>query len=42
MFTGLVQDLGRVTVVDATDDGVTLSVRTVRRTPSSVASTAST
>ena len=28
MFTGLVQDLGRVTVVDATDDGVTLSVRT--------------
>ena len=28
MFTGLVQDLGRVTEVDATDDGVTLSVRT--------------
>jgi riboflavin synthase len=28
VFTGLVQDLGRVTVVDATDDGVTLSVRT--------------
>ena len=28
LFTGLVQDLGRVTVVDATDDGVTLSVRT--------------
>ena len=28
MFTGLVQDLGRVTVVDARDDGVTLSVRT--------------
>jgi riboflavin synthase len=28
MFTGLVQDLGRVTVVDATDDGVTLAVRT--------------
>jgi riboflavin synthase len=28
VFTGLVQDLGRVTVVDATDDGVTLGVRT--------------
>jgi riboflavin synthase len=28
MFTGLVQDLGRVTVVDATDEGVTLGVRT--------------
>jgi len=28
MFTGLVQDLGRVTVVDATEDGVTLGVRT--------------
>ena len=28
MFTGLVQDLGKVTVVDATDDGVTLGVRT--------------
>jgi len=28
MFTGLVQDLGRVTGVDATDDGVRLSVRT--------------
>jgi riboflavin synthase len=28
MFTGLVQDLGRVTVVDATEDGVTLAVRT--------------
>jgi riboflavin synthase len=28
LFTGLVQDLGRVTVVDATDDGVTLAVRT--------------
>jgi riboflavin synthase len=28
VFTGLVQDLGRVTEVDATDDGVTLSVRT--------------
>jgi riboflavin synthase len=28
VFTGLVQDLGRVTVVDATDDGVTLAVRT--------------
>src|ERR671916_1515539 len=28
MFTGLVQDLGRVTEVDATDDGVTLAVRT--------------
>jgi riboflavin synthase len=28
MFTGLVQDLGKVTVVDATDDGVRLSVRT--------------
>ncbi len=28
MFTGLVQDLGRVTVVDANDDGVTLGVRT--------------
>jgi riboflavin synthase len=28
LFTGLVQDLGKVTVVDATDDGVTLSVRT--------------
>jgi riboflavin synthase len=28
MFTGLVQDLGKVTIVDATDDGVTLGVRT--------------
>ena len=28
MFTGLVQDLGTVTVVDATHDGVRLSVRT--------------
>jgi riboflavin synthase len=28
MFTGLVQDLGKVTVVDASDDGVTLGVRT--------------
>jgi riboflavin synthase len=28
MFTGLVQDLGKVTAVDATDDGVRLSVRT--------------
>jgi riboflavin synthase len=28
MFTGLVQDLGKVTVVDATDEGVTLGVRT--------------
>jgi riboflavin synthase len=28
VFTGLVQDLGRVVVVDATDDGVTLGVRT--------------
>jgi riboflavin synthase len=28
MFTGLVQDLGKVTVVDATEDGVRLSVRT--------------
>jgi riboflavin synthase len=28
VFTGLVQDLGKVTVVDATDDGVTLAVRT--------------
>jgi riboflavin synthase len=28
VFTGLVQDLGKVTVVDATDDGVTLGVRT--------------
>ena len=28
MFTGLVQDLGEVTLVDATDDGVTLGVRT--------------
>ena len=28
MFTGLVQDLGRVTVVDSTADGVTLAVRT--------------
>jgi riboflavin synthase len=28
VFTGLVQDLGRVTVVDAGDDGVTLGVRT--------------
>ena len=28
VFTGLVQDLGRVTVGDATDDGVTLGVRT--------------
>jgi riboflavin synthase len=28
MFTGLVQDLGKVTVVDTTDDGVTLGVRT--------------
>ena len=28
MFTGLVQDLGKVTVVDATGDGVRLSVRT--------------
>jgi riboflavin synthase len=28
VFTGLVQDLGRVTAVDATDDGVTLAVRT--------------
>jgi riboflavin synthase len=28
LFTGLVQDLGRVTVVDATDDGVRLAVRT--------------
>ena len=28
MFTGLVADLGRVAAVDATDDGVTLAVRT--------------
>ena len=28
MFTGLVQDLGRVVAVDAGDDGVTLGVRT--------------
>jgi riboflavin synthase len=28
MFTGLVQDLGTVTAVDATDDGVRLAVRT--------------
>jgi riboflavin synthase len=28
MFTGLVQDLGTVTAVDAGDDGVTLGVRT--------------
>jgi riboflavin synthase len=28
MFTGLVQDLGKVTVVDSTDDGVKLGVRT--------------
>jgi riboflavin synthase len=28
VFTGLVQDLGRVTVVDASDAGVTLGVRT--------------
>jgi riboflavin synthase len=28
VFTGLVQDLGRVTVVDAGEDGVTLGVRT--------------
>ena len=28
LFTGLVQDLGKVTVVDSTDDGVTLGVRT--------------
>jgi riboflavin synthase len=28
MFTGLVQDLGKVTVVDSSDDGVTLGVRT--------------
>jgi riboflavin synthase len=28
MFTGLVQDLGKVTAVDATDDGVRLGVRT--------------
>ncbi len=28
MFTGLVQDLGRVTAVDATDDGVRLAVST--------------
>ncbi len=28
VFTGLVQDLGRVCEVDATDDGVTLGVRT--------------
>jgi riboflavin synthase len=28
MFTGLVQDLGKVTIVDATDEGVTLGVRT--------------
>ena len=28
MFTGLVQDLGKVTGVDSTDDGVTLGVRT--------------
>jgi riboflavin synthase len=28
MFTGLIQDLGRVTGVDATGDGVTLAVRT--------------
>jgi riboflavin synthase len=28
VFTGLVQDLGRVTAVDATGDGVTLGVRT--------------
>ena len=28
MFTGLVQDLGRVTAVDATDDGVRLAVAT--------------
>jgi riboflavin synthase len=28
LFTGLVQDLGKVCAVDATDDGVTLGVRT--------------
>ena len=28
IFTGLVQDLGKVTVVDTTDDGVRLGVRT--------------
>jgi riboflavin synthase len=28
VFTGLVQDLGQVTAVDATDDGVRLAVRT--------------
>jgi riboflavin synthase len=28
VFTGLVQDLGQVTVVDSNDDGVTLGVRT--------------
>ena len=28
MFTGLVADLGRVSAVDATADGVTLAVRT--------------
>ena len=28
MFTGLVQDLGKVTAVDATDDGVRLAVST--------------
>ena len=28
LFTGLVQDLGKVTAVDAGDDGVTLGVRT--------------
>jgi len=28
MFTGLVQDLGHVVALDATDDGVTLGVRT--------------
>jgi riboflavin synthase len=28
LFTGLVQDLGKVTAVDVTDDGVTLGVRT--------------
>jgi riboflavin synthase len=28
VFTGLVQDLGKVTAVDATDDGVRLGVRT--------------
>ena len=40
MFTGLVADLGKVSAVDATADGVTLAVRTPSVTPSSPASTA--